>query len=99
MGACLYDEALVAKIKNWTESTNIHVYGPNEEARLLEVIADETKDSPIQLPLLSISRVGGYDILNANRKIPINTYPIGDIKYVLISFFIIAHIIYLPPCQ
>lgn len=68
MGVYLYDEALVAKIKNWTESTNIHIYGPNEERRLIEVLADESKDNPIQLPLLSISRVGGYDILNSNKK-------------------------------
>lgn len=68
MGVYLYDEALLAKIKNWTESTNVHVYGPNESRRLIEVMADENGDKPIQLPIISISRVGGYDIINSNKK-------------------------------
>lgn len=68
MGVYLYDEALLAKIKNWTESTNVHVYGPNESKRLIEVMADENGDKPIQLPIISISRVGGYDIINSNKK-------------------------------
>jgi len=68
MGVYLYDEALTAKIKNWTEDTNIHIYNPNESRRLIEVMADENKDQPIQLPILSITRIGGYDILNSNKK-------------------------------
>lgn len=68
MGVYLYDEALLVKIKNWTESTNVHVYGPNESRRLIEVMADENGDKPIQLPIISISRVGGYDIINSNKK-------------------------------
>jgi len=68
MSAYLYDEALVAKIKNWTENTNIHIYGPNQAGRLVETLADETKDNAVQLPILSISRVGGYEILNTNKK-------------------------------
>ena len=68
MGVYLYDEALVAKIKNWTENTNIHLYGPDDSKRLKEVMADESSDSPLQLPLLSISRSGGYQILNPNKK-------------------------------
>lgn len=69
MGVYLYDEALLAKIKNWTESANVHVYGPNESRRLIEVMADENGDKPIQLPIISISRVGGYDIINSNKKV------------------------------
>lgn len=68
MGAYLYDEALVAKVKNWTENTDIHLYGPNEYRRLIEVIADETKDKPIELPILSISREDGYEILNPQKQ-------------------------------
>ena len=68
MGAYLYDEALVAKVKNWTENTDIHLYGPNEYRRLIEVIADETKDRPIELPILSISREDGYEILNPQKQ-------------------------------
>lgn len=68
MGVYLYDEALTAKIKNWTENTNVHIYNPDESRRLIEVMADENKDQPVQLPIISISRVGGYDILNSNKK-------------------------------
>ena len=31
-------------------------------------MADESGDKPIQLPILSISRIGVYDILNSNKK-------------------------------
>ena len=68
MGANLYDEALTAKIKNWTEKADVHIYGPNESRRLVEVLADESGDKPIKLPIISISRVGGYQILNHNKK-------------------------------
>ena len=68
MSVKLYDDALTAKIKNWTENTDIHIYAPNESRRLVEVIADENYDKPIQLPIISISRVGGYEILNSNKQ-------------------------------
>lgn len=68
MAVYLYDDALVAKIKNWTENTSIHVYGPNEAQRIIEVLADESGDKPLQLPLISISRVGGYEVLNSNKR-------------------------------
>jgi hypothetical protein len=31
-------------------------------------MADETGDKPVKLPILSISRPGGYDIQNGNKK-------------------------------
>jgi len=68
MSVTLYDEALVAKIKNWTENTNVHIYGVNDTRKLVETIADETNDKSIQLPVISISRVNGYQILNPNKR-------------------------------
>lgn len=68
MAVYLYDEALINKIKNWTQSTNVHVYGPNETARLFETMADENNDEPVRLPLISISRPEGFVITNVNKQ-------------------------------
>lgn len=68
MAVYLYDEALVNKIKNWTQNTDIHVYGPNETSRLFATIADENNDEPIKLPLISISRPQGFTITNVNKQ-------------------------------
>lgn len=68
MSLYLYDNALVEKLKSWTVKTDIHVYGPNETRRLYEVLADETNDSNIKLPMLVLSRDGGYTILNSNKR-------------------------------
>lgn len=68
MSVTLYDEALVKKVKNWTNNTNVHIYGTNDIQKLVETIGDETKDQPLKLPIISISRAGGYQILNPNKK-------------------------------
>ena len=68
MAVYLYDEALINKIKGWTQNTNVHVYGPNETARLFETVADETNDEPVKLPLISISRPEGFVITNVNKQ-------------------------------
>lgn len=64
----LYDEALLAKLNNWTENTDLHIYGPDETRRLFEVIADNTNDKPITLPIICLRRVGGFTILNINQR-------------------------------
>ena len=68
MSVYLYDDALLSKIKYWTEKTNLHVYGVDEIRDLFQVIADETKDKPIKLPILTVTRPKGYTILNTNKK-------------------------------
>ena len=68
MAVYLYDEALINKIKGWTQNTNVHVYGPNETARLFETVTDETNDEPVKLPLISISRPEGFVITNVNKQ-------------------------------
>lgn len=68
MSVYLYDEALLSKVKYWTEKTSLHVYGVDEIRDLLQVIADENKDQPIKLPLLTITRPKGYRIINSNKK-------------------------------
>ena len=64
----LYDEALLAKLNKWTEKKELHIYGPEETRRMLEVIADNTNDKPIKLPIVCLRRKGGYTILNINKK-------------------------------
>lgn len=68
MATKLYDDQLVAKLKEWSQKTKIQVYGPSETRRLFEVIADSTDDKPITLPIICLSRVGGYEILNMNKR-------------------------------
>lgn len=64
MSTKLYDDALVDKIRGWTQNTSITVTGPDESRRLFEVIADQRNDNPIQLPLIAISRNRGFNILD-----------------------------------
>ena len=68
MSAYLYDTALISKIKNWTEKTDIHVYGPEQTRQLYEILADTNKDHPIELPIITIVRPGGYQIINVNKR-------------------------------
>lgn len=67
MSSYLYDKALVEKFKKWTSSSKTQVYGPSETRRLFELIADENADAKIKLPLISISRDMGYEIINEGR--------------------------------
>lgn len=68
MSVCLYDEALIKKLKNWTDKTQINIYGPEDSGRMFEVIGDNTDDKPVKLPIISLRRPGGYTILNPNKK-------------------------------
>ena len=44
MATKLYDDALLEKLRNWTQNTSITVVGPDETRRLFEVIADKFGD-------------------------------------------------------
>ena len=68
MGVRLYDEALLEKLKKWTAGTQTMLTGVNETRRLFEVLADKLNDKNIQLPLIALSRSGGYTILNKNQR-------------------------------
>ena len=62
MAVRFYDDALLAKFKEWTADTQVQLTGVNETKRLFEVVLDKQNDKPIQLPLIAISRNGGYSI-------------------------------------
>ena len=84
MATYIYDEALVKKIKHWTEASNVHVYGADETRNLFEVIADETNDSPIELPIITIRRNRGYTIIDGGttrRPLSYDGQSISDIDF------------------
>ena len=62
MSIKLYDDALLNKLRNWTLDTEIFVTGVNESTRLFTAVADKNNDKPIQLPLIALSRPGGFII-------------------------------------
>ena len=64
MATKLYDDALLEKLRNWTQNTSITVVGPDETRRLFEVIADKNNDKPISLPLIALTRSRGYEVLD-----------------------------------
>lgn len=93
MAVRFYDDALLAKLKKWTADTQIQLTGVNETKRLFEVVADKQNDKPIQLPLIALSRNGGYTIqekykqprsysgskiiLTTDSGVKLNAIPIG----------------------
>lgn len=68
MSVYLYDDAFVEKLKNWTKSTQVQVFSPDDTKRLFEVMADQSDDSPIQLPILCLRRKSGLNVLNTGKR-------------------------------
>lgn len=62
MSTKLYDDALISKFQGWTKNTHINVTKLNDVRRVFEVAADKGQDSPIQLPMIVLSRSGGFTI-------------------------------------
>lgn len=62
MSIKLYDDALLTKLQKWTRDTSVMLTGVNESTLLFSRIADITNDKPIQLPLIALSRPGGFTI-------------------------------------
>lgn len=68
MGVKLYDDALLKKLQKWTAGTHLNLTGVNDTKRLFEVITDSNNDKPIELPLIAISRNGGYTIQSKYKQ-------------------------------
>ena len=68
MGVKFYDDALLKKLQRWTAGTHLNITGVNESKRLFEVVADKGNDKPIELPLITISRSGGYTIQSKYKQ-------------------------------
>lgn len=69
MSLYLYDTALLNKLKSWNANSNLHILGVDETSRLFKLKADTTNDAPIKLPLMCLSRRGGFDIINTNKRV------------------------------
>lgn len=79
MSVKLYDDALLEKLNEWTRRIkNMHIYGPGETRQLFEITADETGDKPIQLPIIALTRPGGYTLLNTNKNVKTYDGPMID---------------------
>lgn len=65
----LYDEALLAKLKKWTEKTDVLILGPEETRRTFELYADRSDDKPLKLPIITLRRKPGFTILNTNKTV------------------------------
>ena len=68
MSVQLYDDALLNKLNKWTAGVNATITGVNDTRRLFETISDASNDRNIKLPLIALSRQGGYTILNKNKR-------------------------------
>ena len=68
MGAFLYDDAFLKKLSNWTQNTEVTLFGVDDSKRLFEVIADKSNDNPIKLPIICLRRPGGYLLSTYGKK-------------------------------
>ena len=68
MSIALYDNAFLEKLQAWTKDTTVSIVSPSDSRTLFENVADTTNDSPIQLPLISLKRPGGFTILNTGKR-------------------------------
>lgn len=68
MAIRFYDEALAEKIGKWIVSPDVKVLRPDESARLFAMKADEAKDMPITLPIVSLSRNPRMGITIAGKR-------------------------------
>lgn len=69
MSVKLYDEALLKKLQYWTGDTHTTIVGADESSRLFATIADISNDKKLNLPLISLSRPGGF-VINDKYKQP-----------------------------
>lgn len=67
MSAILYDNALINKLKKWTEKTDVQIYGPQDQYRIFQINADKNNDKSFKLPAIVLSR-NGYSIDNTSKR-------------------------------
>ena len=68
MGAYLYDEALLLKLRNWTSATNVMVYLQDDALDILAKQADNANDAPIKLPFICLRRDNGYRVITTGKR-------------------------------
>ena len=69
MACRYYDDILVAKLLKWIpEASNLRVLGPSESKKLFELTADDGKDQPFKLPIISLSRNRDIELLSTVKQ-------------------------------
>jgi hypothetical protein len=68
MSLKLYDDALLNKFKFWTNDVNLTLTGVNESTKLFSTVIDKNNDAPIKLPLIALSRPGGFEISDKYKQ-------------------------------
>ena len=69
MACRYYDDILSIKIHKWLpDNSTLRVLGPSETKRLFELTADDHKDMPIQLPLLTLNRHKDIELLSTVKS-------------------------------
>lgn len=69
MAISYYDEAITQKIKNWlADSSKLRVLSPDESSRLIQLMADDSNDKPLSLPLIAISRNKDIELESAIKQ-------------------------------
>lgn len=69
MAVRYYDDILAAKLKRWNPAADLRVLKPNEVKRWLALAAEDSKDAPLTLPCIALSRNNDIEI-EANIKTP-----------------------------
>ena len=69
MACRYYDDILAIKIQNWLpDNSNLRVLGPSETKRLFELTAEDHKDAPLQLPILTLNRHKDIELLATTKS-------------------------------
>lgn len=68
MAVSLYDNALAEKIGRWVKDPNLRILKPNEVTRMLQIASDDSKDKPLSLPMIALSREPTVTILNPGKR-------------------------------
>ena len=69
MAVRYYDDVLAAKLKRWNPAADLRILKPNEVKRLFALNAEDTKDKPLTLPCIALSRNNDLEI-SVNVKNP-----------------------------
>jgi hypothetical protein len=69
MACRYYDDLIIKKLQKWIpEASNLRVLKPDETKRLFELTADDKKDSPLNLPLIAVSRDTDIELLSTVKS-------------------------------
>lgn len=69
MACRYYDDVLTVKLHRWLpDNSNLRVLGPSETKRLFELTATDTKDTPIQLPIITLNRHKDIELLSTIKS-------------------------------